>query len=118
MEGNRVAVLLPATGVATKNDFDDAFNELVQKYVETFGHTPIWHSPITERDLQPTIKDGPYLIWNIGRGHPTVEHDSITSAKGEAARLAGKQPGDYFLVMAPIAKCYGELDVKVHWEDD
>ena len=44
-----------------------------------------------------------FLIWNTAHGLPTVPHEDLPAAFQEARRLATRNPGETFLVLAPIA---------------
>ncbi len=51
-----------------------------------------------ERPAAPDL----YLVWNTARGLPSHQHGSVESAVQECQRLAKTNPGQRFLVMAPI----------------
>jgi hypothetical protein len=46
-----------------------------------------------------------YLVWNEQGRNPTVKHDSVYSARDEAERLARKNPGQTFHVLALMDSC-------------
>lgn len=43
-----------------------------------------------------------WLVWREGGGCPTFSHDNLLAARMEANRLAGKHPGDRFIVLEAI----------------
>jgi hypothetical protein len=43
-----------------------------------------------------------YLVWREGGGCPTFKHPDYTSAAREAERLARGNPGQEFVVIAPV----------------
>lgn len=45
-----------------------------------------------------------YLVWNPQAGTPTYRHETEDSAISEAKRLAAKNPGQEFFVMASIGR--------------
>lgn len=67
--------------------------------------------PIQRWSNNPPVLSGPlrapaapdlYLVWNTARGLPSHQHGSVESAVQECQRLAKTNPGQRFLVMAPI----------------
>lgn len=43
-----------------------------------------------------------FLVWNMSRGFPTCSHATMDAAIAEAERLAKRNPGESFNVMAPV----------------
>jgi hypothetical protein len=43
-----------------------------------------------------------WMVWGTQRGLPTRKHDTKESAQAEAMRLATKQPGELFVVLAAV----------------
>lgn len=47
-----------------------------------------------------------FYVWNPQAGPPRVRHDDALSAKAEANRLAARNPGQTFIVLATVgASC-------------
>lgn len=46
-----------------------------------------------------------WMVWNESHGMPTYKHNSLETAKREAERLAGLNPGDTFKILQFIAEC-------------
>lgn len=45
-----------------------------------------------------------WLVWNRRGRKPVFEHESYHSARAEAERLARRNPGEAFYVLAPVAR--------------
>lgn len=43
-----------------------------------------------------------WMVWNNRRDLPSVKHDSKTSAKNEAQRLATANPMDVFIILESV----------------
>lgn len=59
-------------------------------------------APAMPGPLKPPAAPDLYLVWNTARGLPSHQHGSVESAVQECQRLAKTNPGQRFLVMAPI----------------
>lgn len=44
-----------------------------------------------------------FLVWNLNRSAPTVQHDTLAEAEREAARLARSSPQQSFYVVQAIS---------------
>jgi hypothetical protein len=57
------------------------------------------------------VEDRPfYVVWNMRGKKPRVRHASATLAVAEATRLARKEAGETFVVLAALASFRDEPD--------
>lgn len=50
-----------------------------------------------------------YFVWNPVASFPKLRHLTLASARGEAKRLAAKEPGKAFYVLSPVEVSYAPV---------
>lgn len=49
-----------------------------------------------------------WVVWNPGHGNPSMRHSSDKEARGEAERLAERNPGQKFYVLRGVGLAHVE----------
>jgi hypothetical protein len=55
-----------------------------------------------------------WFVWNPSGRSPSYKHPSLSSAKKEAIRLAGMNPGQEFIVLESA----GRAELPIKWTDN